>query len=37
MKNNNFLSIKPIRKTKTTKEVFDTMVDEDKIGAKIPL
>lgn len=37
VKNNNLLSIRLIKKTKTTREIFDAMVNEDKVEAKIPL
>lgn len=33
--NNNFLSIRPIKRTKTTKKVFGTMVDKDRVETKI--
>lgn len=34
VKNNNFPSIRPIKKTKTTKEVFAAIVGKDKVMTK---
>lgn len=37
IENNNLLSTKPIKKIKTIKKVFSTMVNKDKVVAKTPL
>lgn len=37
MKSNNFLLTKSIKKTKIPKKIFGTLVDEDRVKAKIPL